>query len=191
MTTSTLLAALLLFVTPFWEAKAPAQWTDIELRQLLADSPWAQLVPGPTKAFAPIQIYIATAGPVRQAQQEIARRGNKPGATEYSLWFEDFSATQIIVAVRVDKLEAYSEGKEVQLLQKDSVMRAGRRKIKMTGYFPPSGSDPYVRMAFPRGGVQLSDKTVGFDLYIPGVPGGFRSVEFKLQDMQVGGKLEL
>src|SRR5438105_3026500 len=119
---STLLAALFLLATPFWEAKTPAQWTDIELRQLLADSPWAQLVPGPTKAFAPVQIYLATAAPVRQAQQEIARRANKEGATEYSLWFEDFSATQIIVAVRVDKLEPYSEGKEVQQMQKESVM---------------------------------------------------------------------
>jgi len=188
--TTTLLAALLLLAAPFWEAKAPAQWTDIELRQLLVDSPWAQLVPGPTKTFAPVQLYIATAGPVRQAQMELARRANKQGVSEYSLWFEDYSKTQVILAVRVDKLEPYSEAKEIQQLEKSSVMHMGRRRVRMTSYFPPSAADPYLRMAFPRD-VKLSDKTVGFDIYAPGVPGGFRSAEFKLEAMQIAGKLEL
>jgi len=187
---STLFAALFLVAAPFWEGKAPAQWTDIELRQLLVDSPWAQLVPGPTKAFAPVQMYIATAAPVRQAQLELARRANKQGVSEYSLWFEEYSKTQIILAVRVDKLEPYSEAKETQQLEKGSTMHVGRRRVRLTSYFPPSAADPYLRMAFPRD-VKLNDKTVGFDIYAPGVPGGFRSAEFKLEAMQIAGKLEL
>ena len=188
--TTTFIASLLLLAAPFWDAKAPAQWTDIELRQMLVDSPWAQLIPGPTKSFSPVQAYLATAAPVRQAEEEIARRANRQGVSEFRLWFDEFSTTQIILAVRVDKLGPYSEGKEIQQLQKDSVMRVGRRRVKMTSYFPPSATDPYVRMAFPRE-VKLSDKAVGFDLYVPGVPGGFRSVEFKLEPMQIAGKLEL
>lgn len=189
MTTSTLIAAVLLLAAPFWEAKAPAQWTDAELRQLLSDSPWAQMMPGPTRSFPPVQAYLATAGPIRQAGQELERRSRNRNV-EYRLWFEEFSATQIIVAVRVGKLLPYSEGEELQQLEKESVMRIGRRKIRMTAYFPPSAADPYLRVAFPRE-AKLSDKVLSFDLYIPGVPGGFRSAEFKLPDMQVAGKLEL
>jgi hypothetical protein len=60
----------------------------------------------------------------------------------------------------------------------------------LTGSFPPSESDPFLRLAFPRQ-VELSDKTLTFDLYLPGVPAPFRSAEFSLKDMVVAGKLEL
>jgi len=90
---SRLALALLLLAAPFWEAKAPAQWTDIELRQMLVDSPWAQLIPGPTKSFSPVQAYLATAAPVRQAEEEIARRANRQGVSEFRLWFDEFNAT--------------------------------------------------------------------------------------------------
>ena len=49
---------------------------------------------------------------------------------------------------------------------------------------------PYLRLAFPRQ-VELNDKKLYFDLYIPGVPSPFRSAEFTLKDMVVAGKLEL
>jgi hypothetical protein len=39
--------------------------------------------------------------------------------------------------------------------------------------------------------VEPSDKTLYFDLYLPGVPSPYRTAEFTLKDMVVAGKLEL
>jgi len=75
-------------------------------------------------------------------------------------------------------------------MEEESVMRVGRKKFKMTGHFPPSPSDPYLRMAFPRQ-VTVNDKAVSFELYLPGVAIPFRAIEFTLKDMLVRGKLEL
>jgi hypothetical protein len=69
-------------------------------------------------------------------------------------------------------------------------MRVGRKRFKMSGYFPPSPGDPYLRLAFPRE-VTSSDKILTFDLYLPGVPIPFRKAEFTLKDMLWKGKLEL
>jgi hypothetical protein len=66
----------------------------------------------------------------------------------------------------------------------------GRKRLKMTGHFPPSPSDPYLRMAFPRQ-VTVNDKTVSFELYLPGVAIPFRAIQFTLKDMLVRGKLEM
>ena len=69
-------------------------------------------------------------------------------------------------------------------------MRIGRKKYKMTGHFPPSAGDPYLRLAFPRVAT-AADKSVTFDLYVPGVSMGARSAEFSIKDMIVKGKLEM
>ena len=69
-------------------------------------------------------------------------------------------------------------------------MIVGRKKYKMTGHFPPSAGDPYLRIAFPRE-VTAADKSVNFELYVPGVGIPFRSVEFRVKDMTVKGKLEI
>jgi hypothetical protein len=69
-------------------------------------------------------------------------------------------------------------------------MRVGRKKYKMTGHFPPTQNDVYLRMAFPRQ-VLESDKSVVFELYVPGLTPPFRTVEFRVKDMIVKGKLEL
>ncbi len=194
---------LLMLAAPFWEAKPPAEWTDQELAQLLGDSPWAQIVgsaavavPGPG-----VQVYLATAAPMQAAEQEGARRAQlqrKPGteppesplAAEYRNWLEDNRTTQIVLAIRMDSNRGFSDEQEVRRMEEESVMRVGRRKIKMTGHFPPYPGDPYLRLAFPRQ-VELSDKTVSFDLYLPGVPAPYRRAEFKLKDMVVRGKLEI
>jgi hypothetical protein len=194
---------LLMLAAPYWEAKPPAEWTNQELAQLLGDSPWAQIVtsqavavPGPA-----IQIYLATAAPMQAAEQEGARRARllrKPGteppesplATEYRNWLEDNRGTQIVLAIRMDSNRGFADEQEVRRMEDESVMHAGRRKFKMSGHFPPYPGDPYLRLAFPRQ-VELSDKTLSFDLYLPGVPGPYRIVEFKLKDMVVRGKLEL
>ncbi len=192
----------LFFAAPFWETKAPADWSEDELRQMLTDSPWAQMVTAPGSVAAPpVQVYLATAVPIEQAERERDRRYKRKRpptappvedqlAAEYRLWLEDNRATHIIVAVRIDTNRGFLDDKETHQMEEDSVMHVGRKKIKMTGHFPPTATDPYLRLAFPRQ-VSPTDKSVSFELYLPGVPNPFREAEFKVKDMVVNGKLEM
>jgi len=202
---SFLVPLLLLMAGPFWESQAPKEWSDAQLQGLLADSPWAQMMAGPGGAAIAVNARLALASPIVEAEKEEARRaalrakpgpkkeasgGEDPGALEYRLWLEDNRDTQIILAIRMTSNQGMLDDKEVRRMEDESVMRVGKKKIKMTGHFPPSAGDPFLRMAFPRE-VQLSDKSVIFDVYLPGVSAPFRSAEFKVKDMVVGGKLEI
>jgi len=196
-----LLLLLFLFADPYWVSKPPPEWTDAELTALLTNSPWAQAVGGPGQSAPPVEVLLATAAPIELAEKERNRRiqarrkpgpplAESPGDTEYRLWLEDNRATQIVVAIPILNNRGFLDEREVRRMEDECVMRAGKKKLKLTGSFPPSASDPYLRLAFPRQ-VELSDKTVSFDLYLPGVPSPFRGAEFTLKDMVVGGKLEL
>jgi hypothetical protein len=196
-----LLLLLFLFADPYWVSKPPPEWTDAQLTALLTNSPWAEPVEGPGPDSPAVEVFLATAAPIQLAEKERERRiqaRRRPGppppespfVTEYQLWLEDNRATQIVVAVPIQNNKGFLDEREVRRMEDESVMRVGKKKIKMTGSFPPSGADPYLRLAFPRQ-VELSDKTLYFDLYLPGVPAPFRSAEFTLKDMVVAGKLEL
>lgn len=192
------LLLLFLFADPYWISKPPAEWSDAQLLALLTNSPWAQPVEGPGQNSPPVEVFLATAAPIELAEKEQARRAqirSKPGTpvpdnAEYRLWLEDNRATQIVLAVYIQNNKGFLDEREVRRMEDESVMRVGKKKIKLTGSFPPSDSDPYLRLAFPRQ-VDLGDKTLIFDLYLPGVPAPFRSAEFKLKDMVSAGKLEL
>jgi hypothetical protein len=192
---------LFLFADPYWVSKPPPEWSEAQLTALLTNSPWAQAVEGPGQNAPPVEVFLATAGPIELAEKERERRiqaRRKPGpvspesagVTEYRLWMEDNRATQIVVAIPIQNNKGFLDEREVRRMEDECVMRAGKKKIKMTGSFPPSETDPYLRLAFPRK-VELSDKTLFFDLYLPGVPSPFRTAEFTLKDMVVAGKLEL
>jgi len=188
------LALALLFAGPFWESKAPADWTKEELAQMFTDSPWAQKLEGPQNA-PPVPAYLASAGPMLVAEQERERRVKKkpapdPLAEEYRAWLEENRATQIVLAIPVVDVRAYADSKEVRRIEEESVMKVGRKKIKLTGHFPPSAGDPYLRLAFPRE-VSASDKSVLFEVYVPGIGIPFRIIEFRVKDMTIGGKLEI
>jgi hypothetical protein len=195
-----LLSALFLFADPFWVSKPPAEWTDVQLQSLMADSPWAQIAEGPEgSTSAPgVQVFLATAGPIQAAEKERDRRieaRRRPGTpipenTEYRLWMEDNRTTQIVLAVRIQNNKGFLDESEVRKMEQQTTLRAGKKKIKLSGSFPPSVNDPYLRLAFARQ-VELSDKAVIFELYLPGVPSPYRNVEFKLKDLVLNGKLEL
>jgi hypothetical protein len=196
------IAMLLMLVASFWETKAPADWTDNELLILFTDSPWAQMAqPSVNDAHSqPAQVYLATAGPMQAGEKERERRyirkGNGPPPpespmdTEYRLWLEDNISKQIVVAVRVVRGLDFNDGSLTKRMEEESFMRVGHKKFKMTGNFPPTQRDPYLRMGFPRE-VQASDKIVTFELFVPGITPPYRTVEFKVKDMMVNGKLEL
>ena len=190
------LAVALFLAAPFWETKTPREWTEQELETLLTDSPWAAMVAAPGDA-PPVQVYLASAGPMQQAEAERIRRQPRNGAKpptdmdlEYQAWMRENRATSIVVAIAILRLNDGQLEEESQRMQDESVMRIGRKKFKMTGYFPPTAGDPYLRLAFPRK-VAEADKNVRFDLYIPGAPMPYRSIEFKIRDMMVNGRLEI
>jgi hypothetical protein len=109
---------------------------------------------------------------------------------EYAEWLRENREQQIVLAISAGKSAQMSDEKEIRKMEEQSVMLVGRKKYKMTGHFPPSSGDPYLRIAFPRE-VTASDKTVTFELYVPGVGIPFRSFEFNVKDMIVKGKLEI
>ncbi len=197
-----LVAMLLMLSASFWETKAPADWTEDELLRLFTDSPWAQMMdPNGAKDThsAAVQAYLATAGPMQVAEKERDRRylRKRPGPvveepmdTEYRLWLEDNRAAQIVLAVRIPRTRDFEDGAQTRRMEEECIMRVGRKKYKMTGSFPPTEHDVYLRLAFPRE-VQASDKTVTFELYLPGVSPPYRTAEFKVKDMVVKGKLEM
>jgi hypothetical protein len=197
-----LLAMLLMLSASFWETKPPADWTDDELLRLFTDSPWAQMAAGAAQTEshgAAVQLYLATAGPMQEAEKERQRRyvrkGNRPVEespmdAEYRVWLEDNRATQIVLAVRIPRTKDFDDAGQTKRLEEESIMKVGRKKYKMTGHFPPTQNDVYLRLAFPRQ-VSESDKSIEFDLYLPGVTPPFRTVEFRVKDMIVKGKLEL
>lgn len=197
------LPLLLLFLAAgnFWEDKPPGKWTDEEVVKVMTDSPWAQMVAAPAKNAQALQMFFATASPVEEAEKERERRYRlkhpKTGAEvgdvlveEYRTWLTENRAAQIVIALGVGQAGAFSNDKEIQRMEAECVMKIGRKKYKMTGHFPPSAGDAYLRLAFPRVATP-SDKTVTFDLYVPGVSMGARSVEFAIKDMIVKGKLEM
>lgn len=206
-----LVVALLLFVEPFWQVKPPMEWTDIELAQFLADSPWAQMSAQPGKAQVgknagtgqPIQVYLATAGPVVKAVAERARRdelrhpgiskalADDPLSEERAVWFADNRERHIIVAARVGNNDAFSTEAETRRLEQDSALDSGHGRAKLSAYFPPTSTDPHLYLAFPRDVVLPTDKIVSFELYLPGAPGPFRTLQFKVKDLLVDGKLEM
>ncbi len=189
---------LLMFAAPFWESKAPEHWSDAELQALLTDSPWAQMAMAPGSSVAPpVQVYLATAGPTEKAEKEVERRLAKthppvddPLVADYRGWLQENHSKQIVLAIAVTRNDVLADEHEIQQMESECVMRVGKKKFKMTGHFPPSPGDRYLRLAFPRE-VQATDKSVVFDLYLPGVPIPYREAEFKVKDMLVAGKLEM
>jgi hypothetical protein len=194
----TCFALLLLLAAPFWEAKAPAQWTDAELAELLGSSPWVKtLAPKIATGDIPaLHVHLATARPLRDAEQEFQRRLrlraeiDAPDDQEYEEFLRDNQGRYIVLAVQLSSPGALADPKEVSRMEEESFLRVDRKKIKMTGHFPPTASDPYLRLVFPRA-IEPGTKSVVFDLYLPSVPSPYRQVEFWLRDLLWKGKPEL
>jgi hypothetical protein len=188
---------LFLAAAPFWQEKGLAEWSDIQIAQFLNDSPWAH----PVKTAAgkvvglPVQAYLASSNLAEQAEKERTRRAalrhkteDTPLAEEYRLWFEDNRKEQVILAVRVGNNTAFSEESEVRRMQDDTLMHSGNNKVKMSSYFPPSSTDPFVHFAFPRSAIQPQEKFLDFEVYLPGIASPFRGVAFTVADLLVDGK---
>ncbi|MGA2739437.1 MAG: hypothetical protein ABSG65_18600 [Bryobacteraceae bacterium] len=176
---------LALLAAPFWETKAPSDWTDAQIELLLHDSPWAEMAePAPA-----VQVYLPSARPMREAEAELARRRGKPLNEEYVEYIAHEGANKLIVAIAYKNLTPLADEEEAHRMEEESIMRVGGRKYKMEGHFPPVPADPFLRLVYPREANER-DKAVAFDLYLPGY-GPYHEAEFRLRDMLYKGKLEM
>jgi hypothetical protein len=192
-----LLCALLAVPLPFWESKAPHDWTDTEIAALLNDSPWARAaVAQGILSQSGIQTYLSSALPVQEAEAELRRRRqirNRPErpveTDEYLDYLKQHKAESIVLTVSFPDPLQLADAKEAKRLEEECFLKVGRKKYKMTGHFPPTPDDPYLRLVFPR---QLGpkDKTLEFDLYLPGAPDPYRIAEYVVKELMYKGKLE-
>jgi hypothetical protein len=176
---------LALLAAPFWETKAPGEWTDAQIELLLHDSPWAEMAaPAPD-----VQVYLATAHPLREAEAELARRRGKPLNEEYTDYIGREGANKLVLAIAYKNYTALADGGEAHSMEEESIMRVGRQKYKMEGHFAPVPSDPFLRLVYPRVATER-DKSITFELYLPGY-GPYHEAEFRVRDMVYKGKLEM
>ena len=180
---------LALLAAPFWESTPPREWSEQQLQRLLTFSPWAQGMEQ-TGRIA----FLATARPIQEAEHELARRRTAKGAEPATAEFADFLAhdqgKHIVLAISYADPRPLADAAESRRMEQESVLKIGRKKLKMTGHFPPTPSDPYLRMVFPRE-AGPGDKSLTFELYVPGMGVTYALVEFRLKDLLYQGKPEM
>lgn len=189
-----LLAPLLFFLgQPFWEAKPPEKWTDAEIAFIRNTSPWAQQTGNPPQM---VTVYLATAAPIEQAETELRLRLKKnPRAPaepdpDYADYLREHRDSAFVLGITYPTLAGLGHADETKQLEEETVMLIGRKEYKILGHFPPTPSDPVLRLIFPRM-VKPSDKTVMFKLYLAGLKFPEREIEFRVKDLVYQGKLEM
>jgi hypothetical protein len=184
------LVALLLFLgQPFWETKPPEKWTDAEIEIVRHRSPWTQ-VTGPAPQ---VPIWLATAEPIEQAEGEARlriRRTEKEPDPDYNDYVTEHRGQVFVLALGYSNRKALGNEAEERRMQEDSIMRVGRKTYHLVGHFPPTDSDPVLRLVFPRE-VKATDKDVEFQLYVPGLPFPERDAVFRVRDLLYHGKLAM
>ena len=170
---------LALAAPPFWETKSAREWTDAQVKQLLTDSPWAQAVE------KGVSVYLATAHPMREAEQEWMRR-HKVEAADYAEFLEQDHGKSIVLAVAYLDPRALANAAEAGRMEEESILKIGKKKVKPTGHFPPTPGDPYLRLVYPREDL-TGAKSLAFELYLPGVGLSYHMVEFRMKDLLYKG----
>jgi hypothetical protein len=188
-----LLAPLLFFFAqPYWEARPPEKWSDAEITSMRTNSPWAQT----SAAIPAVVIYLATAAPIEHAETELRLRMKKnphpmpEPDPDYLEYLREHREDSIVLAVTYPTLAGLGQAEENRRMEEECVMVIGRKENKLLGHFPPTPSDPVLRLIFPRL-VKPGDKSVIFRLYLGGLNFPEREVEFRVKDLFYQGKLEM
>jgi hypothetical protein len=189
-----MLAPLFFFLAqPFWEAKPPQKWTDAEIAQVRHTSPWAQQVGTPPQM---VTVFLATAAPVEEAEAELRLRVKRNARLlpepdpDYVDYLREHRKDAFVLGVTYPTLSGLGQADESKLMEEETVMVLGRKEYKILGHFPPTPSDPVLRLIFPRM-VKPADKTVFFKLYLAGLKFPEREVEFRVKDLMYQGRLEM
>lgn len=182
---------LLLFflARPFWETKPPECWTDAEIDAMRHSSPWTQTV-GPAPDIA---VWLATAAPIEEAEVEARLRAKSPEKEpdpDYAGYLAEHGPEILVLAVGYPTLKDLGNAAEDRRLEEEAVMKIGRKTYHILGYFPPTPSDPVLRLVFPRA-VKNTDKDVEFQLYLSGLPFPERQLMFDVKDLTYHGKLAM
>ena len=178
----------------FWESKPSADWTLNELNTIVSDSPWAQKVTASATSPAAF-VYLATAEPMRIAEKEMRLRFVKAGGAvdelheDYELLLRENAGKIVVLAVKSSQAEFPGDELEIKRMEQECVLKIGRRKFKLSGHFPPSRTDAYLRLVFPRE-MRPDDKSLEFQIYVPGLSSPFREARFPIKDLQYKGNLE-
>lgn len=187
-----LLPLFFFLAQPFWETKPPEAWTDAEIQTIRTNSPWAQ----PTTQAPMAVVYLATAAPIEHAEGELRLRLKKnprpmpePDA-DYIEYLSSHREENFVLAVTYPTLAGLGDARESKRMEEESVMLIGKKSYTMIGHFPPTPSDPVLRLIFPRA-VKPGDKAVLFRLYLGGLKFPEREIEFRVKDLTYQGKLEM
>jgi hypothetical protein len=187
-----LLPICLFLAQPFWESKPVEQWTDAEIQSFRTESPWAQR----SGSSPEVTVYFATAAPMERAETELRRRLKNGGQRspepdpDYTEYVRDHREENLVLAIAYPTLAGQGEARESKRMEEESVMIIGKKTYHMAGHFPPTSSDPVLRLIFPRA-IQATDKTVLFRLYLNGLNFPEREIEFRVKDLMWRGKLEM
>ena len=184
-----LLLVLFFLGRPFWEAKPPERWSDREIEAIRNDSPWAQTV-GPEPK---VLVYLATAAPIEEAEEEARLRTKKPlnePDPDYLDYLRENGDKHFVLAIPAIMRGSLDQPGEEKAMEESSEMIVGRKTYKIIGHFPPTESDPVLRLVFPRE-AQSTDKSVLFHLYLPGLASPNRETEFRVKDLIYHGKLAM
>lgn len=186
-------AILLLFFlqapAPFWETKAPRNWTDAEIELMMKEPPW-----GAVTVAGNVTVFLASARPMREAEEELFLRQTKNGEIktdeeDYHSYIQANPGKHIVLAVRMDMTQEFSIPKEAKRMEKECFLRVGKQKVRPIGYFPPTPADPFFRLLFPR--IPLTGlRSLNFGLYLPGVHKPFQDVELPVKGMTYRGQTE-
>src|SRR5258706_9989832 len=165
-----LVPLLFLMVQPFWETRPPEQWTAAEIDQIRTNSPWAQFV----GRVSPEVVFLATALPVEHAETELRLRFKKNREAlpepdpDYVVYLREHRSEAFVVGVTYPRLISFGKPGEDKRMEEETALVIGRKEYRILGYFPPTPSDPVLRLIFPRA-VKPGDKQITFRLYLPGL----------------------
>jgi hypothetical protein len=187
------LLPLLFFLTqPFWEARPPEQWSNAEIDEIRTRSPWAQ----PLAMGTPVIAFLATALPVEHAEAELRLRTKKnpdplpEPDPDYLDYLREHREDALVLGVTYPRMNTFGKPGEDKQLEVDTMMVIGKKQHHMLGHFPPTPSDPVLRLIFPRV-VKTTDKNVVFRLYLPGLSFPEREAVFVVKDLLYQGKLAM
>ena len=145
-----LIALLFFLAQPFWETKPPEQWTDHEIEIMRGSSPWTQTV-GPAPELT---IWFATAEPIEAAEAEARLHKQTPlrePDPDYLDFLRENREKVFVLAVNYPTLSGLSKESDAwKTLEKETRMKVGGKTYKIEGTFPPTPSDPVLRLVFPR-----------------------------------------
>lgn len=188
----------LLTAQPFWDTTDVDKWSEEQLIEFFENSPWAQPAESSNTGTG-VVTFIATAKPVQLAERELRRRRTKklpggdapadPAWDEFQEFLERDSAKYLVLAVSIPA-QATLEASEMAIMESQSVIRVGKQKIQMSGYFPPSPTDGFTRLIFPKAGLENA-KEIRFELFLPGTGTPYRQVFYQRKSMTYRGKPEM